>query len=179
MSLNKTTIARPYAKAAFAIALQSKALTAWTLLLQIAAMTVQDNKLQGLLHNPKVTPEQRLSLLCDICADYLHADGRNLFALLAIRNRLDILPEINELFIAYRIEHEKTARVEVTSATPLSTTEQQQLTQALQIRLQRAVTLECQVDDSLLGGAIIKTGDWVFDDSVRSKLTRLTTALVN
>jgi F-type H+-transporting ATPase subunit delta len=179
MSLNKTTIARPYAKAAFAIALQDATLTAWARLLQTAAAAIQDQRVIILLRDPRTSPEQRLNLLCDICAVALHEAGRNFFKLLALKHRLDILPEIAELFETYRIEHEKTARVEVISAAPLNTTEQQQLTQALHLRLQRAVTLDCRVDDTLLGGTIIKAGDWVIDDSIRSKLTRLNTVLTN
>jgi F-type H+-transporting ATPase subunit delta len=175
----KTTLARPYARAAFSEAVQHKDIPAWSKLLQATAVIVRDPQVMMLLQNPRISPEDRLAWLLDICAAYLHPAGRNFLQLLAIKHRLDLLPEIAELFETYRIEQEKTVRVHVTSATPLNNVEQQQLMQALKMRLRREVTLECAVDSALLGGVVLKAGDWVLDDSIRSKLTRLSATLIN
>lgn len=176
---NNTTIARPYAKAAFAEALQHKTVASWLVLLQTAALIVRDIHMAEFLQNPRVSNDDRLKILFELCAMYLDEAGKNFLKLLAAHQRLEVLPEIAHLFAVYRIEQEKTAQVSVISAVPLSVLEQQQLTQALKVRLQREIMLECVVDSSLLGGVIIKTGDWVMDGSVRGKLVRLNTALVN
>jgi F-type H+-transporting ATPase subunit delta len=176
---NNITVARPYAKAAFARALQTHTLNKWLKLLQVAAAVVHDARVAVFLQNPRFSQDEHLQCLLNACGDLLLEEGRNFFALLALRRRLNRLPEIVELFHAYCIEHEKTAQVQIISASPLSEAEKQRLIQALKGRLKREITLECQIDDTLLGGLIIKTGDWVMDDSIRSKLMRLSTALVN
>jgi len=177
MSMN-TTLARPYAKAAFMEAMQHKNIPAWSRLLQLAALMVQDARAIELLKNPRIPPIERLNCLLEICASCLHEGGRNFFKLLAGRNRLILLPEITALFEAYRIEEEKIARVEVISALAINSVDRQRLAQALKKRLQREITLVCEVDEDLLGGVIIKSGDWVLDDSIRGKLARLNTALM-
>lgn len=178
MSIN-TTLARPYAKAAFAEAMVTNTVSAWSQLLQFAAQVVRDSRVINLLRDPRHTEQARLTWLVDICATVLHEDGRNLFKLLAANHRLEVLPAIADLFEVYRVEQEKTTHVEVTSAVPLSSTEQQQLVQALKIRLQREITLDCQVDANLLAGFVVRAGDLVIDGSVRGKLTRLSAALIN
>src|SRR5579872_3263152 len=159
----KTTIARPYAKAAFAVAVKHETIANWSDLLQRAAAIVSDPSVLIFLQNPRVPHEDQLACVVNLCAPYI--DGRereqNFFKLLSIKHRLDCLAEIAELFEFYRIEQEKAARVEVICAIPLSAVEQKDLIQALTVRLQRDVSLDCQVDSSLLGGLIIKTGDWV------------------
>lgn len=174
---NTSTIARPYAKAAFATALQDKTVTAWSVLLNTAKTVVCDSQMAILLKNPRITPKQRFECLTDICATVMHEPGRNFFKLLANQDRLLVLPEIAELFEAYRIEQERITNVEVISATKLGATEQERLAKALKIRLQREVSLEYQIDPSLIGGSIIRAGDLVIDGSVRGKLARLSIAL--
>ncbi len=64
----------------------------------------------------------------------------------------------------------------MTSAVELSRAQQQQYTAALAKRLDREVRLHCQVDPSLLGGAVVRADDLVIDGSVRAGLAQLGTA---
>ena len=85
-----------------------------------------------------------------------------------------VLPDIAELFSAYYAALEKTSTVRVVTAVDMPEDFRQKLTQALTKRVQREVTLQCEVDPSIIGGAIIHVGgDRVIDDSIRGKLTRL------
>jgi F-type H+-transporting ATPase subunit delta len=86
---------------------------------------------------------------------------------------------VAELFEAERAAVEGTIVAEVTSATQLNAAQQQSIAEALKKRLGRDVTLECQIDESLLGGAIIRAGDVVIDGSVVGKLEKLTSALAH
>jgi F-type H+-transporting ATPase subunit delta len=174
---NKLTIARPYAKAIFELALAQKKLAEWAQFLQVAAWIVQQPTVVHFLTNPRYTNAERANKLEAIYAPIMLKEGENLFKLLAQRQRFLLIPEIAQLFEAYRIDQEKTVNVQVTSAFPLTSTEKEQLMQALQSRLQRQIMLECHVDKQLIGGAIIRAGDWVMDDSVRSKLTELNAVL--
>jgi F-type H+-transporting ATPase subunit delta len=67
---------------------------------------------------------------------------------------------------------------QVTSAGPLDEAGQQRLRQALSERTGRDVTLEIQLDPTLIGGAVAKVGDLVFDGSLRTQLDTLRTHLM-
>ena len=168
-----TTIARPYAAAAFEYALAKNALPAWENFLQSAALLVQDPSMTQLLESPKVTTTQRSELFCDVLASLLDTEKKNFIHLLAENKRLPLLPAIAELFANYRAAQEKSIAVHVVSAFALDESYQQKFVKALTERLQRHVSLDCKVDAALLGGAIIRAGDTVIDGSVRGKLNRL------
>ena len=174
-----TTLARPYAKAAFAEALVHNRVAAWSQLLQIAAVSVQQPEVVELLRDPRCTTDQRLSFLFEVCGVYLDEQSRNFLQLLAQKNRLMLLPEITELFEKYRTERAQTSYVEITSAMPLSATEQKNLARALSKRLQGEVILDCKVDKSLVGGVMIRAGDLVIDGSIMGKLERLSASLID
>lgn len=168
-----TTIARPYAAAAFEYALANKSLTQWERLLQSAATMTQDKALTKLLGSPDITPNKLADLYCSVLSKDLTQQQKNFILLLAENGRLQAIPAIALLFAEARAVHEKSILVEVTSATVLSADYQKKLVTALTKRLQRQVELQCSVDPSLLGGVIIRAGDTVIDGSIRGKLTRL------
>lgn len=175
---DKTTIARPYAKAAFAEARADSMLGAWSAALHTAATVVDDPRVHSLLDDPHVTNEQLSKLVLDIAGAGLGEHGRNFVQTLAEAHRLNCLPEIAALFDAYKDEAEGIADVTVTLAAPLDERQQQSLTAALTRRLKREVRLHCSVDPQLLGGAVLRSGDLVIDGSVRGRLERIAHELV-
>ncbi|MEJ2651122.1 MAG: ATP synthase F1 subunit delta [Gammaproteobacteria bacterium] len=85
--------------------------------------------------------------------------------------------EIAGLYEGYRAEAERTVEAQVISAVPVDAAQQQQIIAALKKRLGREVTLSCETDATLLGGAIIRAGDLVIDGSVTGQLAKLEVAL--
>lgn len=168
-----SSIARPYALAAFEFAQEKNEVAAWETLLSSAATLVADPTMQQVLSSPKVTAEQLDKLFCDILSKQLSPASQNFIHLLAQNKRLALIPAIAELFKTYREAWEKSVSVEVISAVPLDEAYQAKLVTALTSRLQRKIQLECEVDPSVLGGVIVRAGDTVIDGSVRGKLTRL------
>ena len=166
-------IARPYAIAAFEFAAAENALLAWEDMLQAASSVVEDASVQKLLSNPQLSSSDLDEFVCGVLSSMLNDKQRNFIHLLAENNRLAFLPHIAVLFKAYREEQEKILTVTVASAVPLDEAYQGKLVQALTQQLHRKVTLECQVDDRLLGGIIVHAGDTVIDGSIRGKLNRL------
>jgi F-type H+-transporting ATPase subunit delta len=83
------------------------------------------------------------------------------------------------MFEAMRAEEEKIADVQVTSAVALDDAQRQRLAVALKKRLQKDVRLHCDVDASLIGGAVIRSGDFVIDGSLRARLERLSSAMTH
>jgi F-type H+-transporting ATPase subunit delta len=169
----KATIARPYAKAAFESARQHHALEKWSAVLAIASSVVQDERVAPLLSSPRVKPEELSGLIGDIAGQSLDEQTRNFLATLADNRRLALLPEIAAMYETLRAEAENTADVQVVSAVELSDAQKQRLAAALKKRLQRDVRLHCEVDASLIGGAIVRAGDFVIDGSLKARLDRL------
>ncbi|HET9445332.1 MAG TPA: F0F1 ATP synthase subunit delta [Steroidobacteraceae bacterium] len=169
----KATIARPYAKAAFESARQHNALERWSKVLATASSVVQDERVAPLLSSPRVTPEQLSGLIADIVGSDLDEQTRNFLATLAGNRRLVLLPEIASMYEGLRAEAENTADVQVISAVELNEAQKQRLASALKKRLKREVRLHVQVDASLIGGAIVRAGDFVIDGSLKARLDRL------
>ena len=173
----KTTLARPYAEAVFALAKENNSLAAWSQTLKIAAMIGADERVQRVIDDPRVTRERIVGLFLGIAGDALNRDAANLLHLLADNGRLALLPEIAQLFEESRAEHERTVDAEVLTAYPLTDAQVKQIRDALQRRLGREVRLTPKVDPSLVGGAIVRAGDLVIDGSVQGRLNALSSYL--
>lgn len=176
-----TTIARPYAKAIFNHALDANCLASWSIILCHLAQAVVHPDVEAFIYNPARSVETKAELLLAACGKIDPASEKKMVesfvSLLAENKRLPVLPGIHVEFEALRAEQEKTLTATVRSFTELTNQEQQNLIKSLSQRLQRQVTLEINIDKSLLGGAVIQAGDLVIDGSVRGKLTKLGTTL--
>lgn len=166
---DQSTIARPYAKAAFETAGAAR-LGSWSEALRTAASVVTDPKVEALLGNPHVPSGQLADLVIDLAGAGLDPDGRNFIRLLAENHRLDCLPEIAARFEQLKAEAEGTIDVTVTSAVPLSEVQRSELAAALGHRLKRTVRLQCATDPQLIGGAVLRAGDLVIDGSLLARL---------
>lgn len=174
----KSTIARPYAQAAFDIAKEKGDLKSWSEMLQLIAAVTSDDIMQDMICNPSIEREKVIAVITDVCADKLNEAGKNFVKVLAENGRLDVAVEIAERYEEHRAEAEKTVEAEITSAFPLSESQITSVTDALKKRLGREVNLVTKVDDSIVGGAIIRAGDLVIDGSVSGQLEKLTTAMM-
>ena len=174
---DKRTIARPYAKALFALALEQKRLGAWAQALAVAAEVVSDERVKRLLTSPHVTPAQLADLVIEIAGAALEGGldepGGNFIRTLAANRRLGFLPEIAAIFGKLKADWENTADVSVISAVPLDADLRRRYVEAMQKRLRRDVRLHCEVDPAVLGGAILRADDLVIDGSLRGRLERL------
>lgn len=171
------TLARPYAKAAFEVAVADKTLTEWSDMLGTLASVSRDTKVSGLLSNPSLTADKQAAVLLDLCGDEVSGKGQQFVRLLAENGRLGLLPQVSELFDLLKAAQEKSVDVEMSTAFPLSDAVVEQLSAALQKRLERQVKLNTTVDEKLIGGVVIRAGDTVIDNSVRGKLNKLAESL--
>lgn len=172
----KATIARPYARAAFDYAREHGNFAAWSKMLAVGATVAADASLEPLLGNPKVLPAQLVDVIAGVAQSSgspLDASGRNFIALLAQNRRLGLLPEIATQFETLRSEVENTIDVEVVSAMPIAPEQREKLVQALGVRFKRQVKLRETIDESLVGGALVRAGDLVIDGTLRGRLERL------
>jgi F-type H+-transporting ATPase subunit delta len=172
-----STLARPYAKAAFQAAVEAGELQAWSTMLSVASSVAEQEKVVELLSNPNLTGAQQAQTFVDVCGDSLNEAGQNLVSVLAENKRIPLLPQILEQFEHLKAELEKSVDVEIISAFEVSDETKQKLTQALKAKLEKEVTVTTTVDATLVGGAIIRAGDLVVDGTVKGKLAKLAEAM--
>ena len=171
-----TTIARPYAKAAFDFAVEANAIDTWHEMLVFAAEVSKDATITEFLSG-SASVEQATDIFLKVCDVQLDSNGQNLIKVLAENQRLLVLPQILTQFSELKAEHEKTLSVDVTSAVELTAEQETTLGAALEKRLARKVKLNCEIDANVVSGLVIKAGDMVIDGSVRGKLNRLATTM--
>lgn len=172
-----TTLARPYAKAAFEHAHSRKELAAWSKMLALLAEVVQQNNVKKALANPALTASQQADILLGVCGEDLDEAAGNFVRTLAANKRLPLLTEIVGLFDALRAEVEKTLDVQVTSAFALDASATEKLKSALQKKFNCEIKVEGTVDSNLIGGVIVRAGDMIIDGSIRGRLTKLAEAM--
>jgi F-type H+-transporting ATPase subunit delta len=171
------TLARPYARAAFEYAVTGNGLAGWSTFLAGAKVAASDARVATLVGNPHVKPADLVALIADVAGAGSNEQAKNFLQLLASNGRVDLLPEIADQFELLRAEKESTVDVELVSAVALSSEQQQKFQAALTKRLQRTVRLHLSVDPSLLGGAVVRAGDFVIDGSLKGRVERLGTAI--
>ena len=181
------TLARPYAQAAFDIATEAKKLGEWSEALGVSRELLSDGQAAKFLGSPKLTDEERLKFLTELLASAAgkasilgggNAAGTNFLKLLIEYDRVAVLPEIADHFDVLKANVENTVDVTVTSAAPLSAAQQKAVVAALKERLGREVKLQTEINENLIGGAVIRAGDVVIDGSLRSRLEGLSNALI-
>lgn len=174
-----STVARPYAQAAFELAREQGDLSGWSEMLSFLAAVAQDPTMQAMFGTPELSDEQLGGLVIDIAGERLDELGKNFVKVLAGNDRLVLLPEIAEQFEEMRAEAEGTVEAEVVSAYELSDAQKQQLAEGLKKRFGRDVKLVTRVDEALIGGAVIRAGDLVIDGSAAEQLNRLANVLAH
>lgn len=172
-----STAARPYARAVFEMARADSDLQGWGETLTSLSSVVSNEEMRALLESPSTTATARADALGMVCGDALGEKAQNFVKLLAENDRLSLLPEVTRQFEVLRSDAEGTVEADVRTAMALTDEQAVMLAGALGKRLQRTVKINSVVDESLLGGAIIKAGDLVIDGSIRGKLEKLGQAL--
>lgn len=194
-----STLARPYAKAAFDYAKEHHAINEWQDYLNVMNAIVSDKAFADYINNPAVAAQAKVATLKDLYNQSSPEDSNTVFKTLstaieggaqadsnafvnfltqlAERNRLALLLSINERFGLLKAADAKEVHAYVTSAYPLTQVQEQLIEHRLATSLGAKVVLHVSVDPALIAGVTIKVGDKVIDDSVRGKLKQLKTQL--
>ena len=172
-----TTIARPYAEAAFRIAREENALPVWSQMLRFLSDVTADPQAAAALDNPKLTAADKTALLLSIGGERLDATGRNFVRVLVEADRVAVLPQIRTLFETLKNNADGVAKARIDSAFPLSDGETAELKAALEKRFGRKIEATVNVDPALGGGARITVGDTVIDGTIEAQLAAMATQL--
>jgi len=176
------TVARPYAKALFELALQHNALGAWSDALHILALAVEDAEMQTLLNCPEVTKAMLVDILLTVVSKSKQSNEQlellgHALAIMSANQRLAVLPEVYRQYEAHKEAHNKLCTGIVFTAQQLDVDQMHKLAIGLQKKLNKTVSLSQIIEPSLLGGAKIKIGDMVIDGTLRGRIQRLSQSL--
>lgn len=171
------TAARPYAKAVFELARNGGNYDAWSEKMTLLKAVVADPAVSAALDDPSNTAGDRAALVEKVVGDKLGAEGNNMVRLLAENNRLNIVDEVSDIYEDLRANEEGLLEATVVTAMALDDNYRAKLTQALERRFNKKVKIVEQVDESLIGGAIIRAGDTVIDGSIDGRLKQLGSSL--
>jgi F-type H+-transporting ATPase subunit delta len=172
-----TTVARPYAEAAFRAAVEAKDVAGYGDKLQLFGAAAGTAEAASLLGNPKVSAKEKAELLFSVAGGNVPDVLKNLANALIENQRATLLPFISEHFARLQREHDGVVKALITSAFALSDADKASLVDGLAKKYGKRVEAEVMVDASLIGGARIQVGDDVIHASVRDTLDKMAIAL--
>lgn len=172
-----TTAARPYANAVYDTASESNSLDSWGDALTNLAAIVSDAQISKLLESPDLGKAEKGELIIKVLGDNLTDKQQNLVRLMAENNRLKLMPDVLAQFEVARAKAENKIEAEITSAFELSAEQVSELVNTLKNKLGSDITVTTSIDESLIGGVIIKAGDTIIDASMKSQLDSLALSL--
>ena len=172
-----TTAARPYANAVYDTASESNTIDSWGDALTNLATVVSDAHMSKLLDSPDLGKAEKGELIIKVLGDNLTDKQQNLVKLMAENSRLKLMPDVLEQFEVARAKAENKIDAEVISAFELSTEQINELVNTLKNKLGSDITVTTSIDESLIGGVIIKAGDTIIDASMKSQLDSLALSL--
>ncbi|HKQ28866.1 MAG TPA: F0F1 ATP synthase subunit delta [Burkholderiales bacterium] len=172
-----STVARPYAEAAFRLADGENDLARWSNMLDALAAVSLDERVREAVADPGRSEAQVAGLFISLLAGKLNGAGENFVRVLAENSRLNLLPAIRTQFEALKNEREGVVEAEVESAFELTGAQIADLVQRLEKRTGRQVRTQVRINKELIGGVRVILGDKVIDGSARAQLGALEAAL--
>ncbi len=167
------TLARPYAEAVFKRAKETQSAQQWSESLAFLSAVMQDKDLVAIVNNPKISEAKKVELMLDISKDQIIQEGVNFLKLLVENSRLNLAPQIAELFESYKAEDEGYVDVDVITAYALTKAEEQSFASSLKKKLNKTININSIVDSSIIGGYLVRAGDSVIDGSISGQLQQL------
>lgn len=172
-----STIARPYAEAAFRLADAQGKLAEWSVALANLAAVVADARVLRAIGDPNLSAPRVAGLILAVLDGRLSGEAQNFVRLLAENGRLDVVPEIQAQYAALRNAREGIVQAEIVSAFELEDAQLADLVARLERRTGRKVNARVSIDRELIGGVKVILGDQVIDGSARAQLGALDQAL--
>ena len=172
-----STIARPYAEAAFRLADSQGKLADWSVAIANLAGVAADARVKAAVGDPNLPAAKVAGLFISILTGKLSGEAENFVRVLADNDRLNVLAEIRTQFEVLKDEREGTVEAEVHSAFEMDKAQLADLVQRLEKKTGRKVRTRFVLDKDLIGGVKVVIGDKVIDGSARAQLGALENAL--
>ena len=171
--LEKATIARPYANAAFEQALEEGKLAEWSDSLNLLGVIISDENMSGVINNPKLSSDGLYQFIIDIAGDKLTQSAKNFIRILIDAERIGLASEVFNIFEQMKAAAEGISEVDVISAYPLDDAQVSSISESISKRLGKKIDVNTEEDKDLIGGVVIRAGDSVIDASLRGRLKEL------
>jgi F-type H+-transporting ATPase subunit delta len=170
-------LARPYAKAIFAAALDkgNQELIAKDLILLSAVS--QTTEVSGLIEDPELSKEQIAQTIIGLADDEIGDLSIKMLELLAENKRLNLIAAINTSYQELLEQHNNTSSIVVNVADQPSEDNKQTIVEKLLAEHGEGSNIEFLEDPSIMGGLSIKIGDETLDLSIRGKVKKLVNQL--
>lgn len=170
-----TGIATRYATAVFDLAKDGKAIkTLESDVASLEAAMAESADLRTLLTSPLYSREQQSAAIVAIAKKMKLSDTTsNVLALLASKRRLFVLPQLIAVLQDMLSEERGEVTAEVTTAKALTKAQAEKLAKTLKAQVGKSITIKETVDESIIGGLIVKVGSKMIDTSIASKLNAL------
>ena len=145
---------------------------------ELSTVLEESAELQNLINSPVVSRGDQGQAIAAIAAKMgLNSVLSNTLALMAENRRLFVLPQLVEKLRALIAEEKGEVTADVVSAKALTKTQSDKLAKTLKQRVGKDVKINATVDESLIGGLVVKVGSKMIDTSIRSKLNSLQNAM--
>ena len=168
-----STIARPYAVAAYKLGKEQKSLAKWSEMLGFATQVANDAKMQAYINDPKIVSSDLQATFLKVCGDKLNENAQNLIKVLVEYGRMSILPAITAAFEELKAQDEGVLEAQIIAAAKPSDAEVKDLVKRLEAKFGKKVEAKVSVDAEIIGGMKIIVGDTVIDASVKGQLQNL------
>jgi F-type H+-transporting ATPase subunit delta len=163
--------ARRYARALFQLALERNEVDQIAAgLNEVSTVATGSRELMQVLNHPRITRKRKQELLAQVFGAEMHPAIKRFVFLLVEKERAGIILTVAAEFKRLLDEHRREIDAEAVTAIALSPAQQEALLQRLQTATGYTVRLKTRVDESILGGLIVRIGDKLIDGSVRSRL---------
>ncbi|WP_299610690.1 F0F1 ATP synthase subunit delta [uncultured Tateyamaria sp.] len=174
-----TGIAARYATAVFELAKEGKAVKKLEGDIDTLTSAMADSgDFNALIHSPVYSRDEQAAAITAISKKAGLTDlMSNTLTLMAEKRRLFVLPQLVKALRDVIAEDKGEVTAEVTTAKALTKTQSDKLAKTLKARMGKDVTINATVDESLIGGLIVKVGSKMIDTSIRSKLASLQNAM--
>ena len=178
--MSTRTSATRYARALFEVAQKESdpAVVGQNLDAVVAALRESD-ELAGVIANRSIPDGIRRSIVLAVAEQLGVATlVTKLLGLLADRGRIELVPEIAQVYAERLLEHQNVVQADVTTAVPLPAEARSRLEAGLRAATGKQITMKVSVDPALLGGVVARVGSTVYDGSIRTQLKKMRDQLV-
>ena len=176
----KITIARPYAQAIFEVACAEKKIAQWLDTLHLLETIITHADMRRAVEDPRLAPSALADFILHICGKKTPKKLHNLVQVLAHAKRLSCISEICILYEQLRIGSEGIVKISIIAPYSLSSEQKLSIVDMMTKRTGSKIEIDEEdsiIDQSLIGGLMIRTGDKVFDASIRGRFKTVSNAV--
>ena len=170
--------AKRYAQAVFETAQTAGDYDSWTAHLSEMSDALQHKDLITIMNAPTITEDEKIEVIKLLVSNF-PGDFETFCRLLILQKSVSDIPDISKQYQILVDSIKGISRVAVTSAVKLNKNEKTKLNKQLSDQLGKKIELSESVDESLIGGVVIRIGDKVLDGSIKGRLDSMRSSLLN